>query len=457
MKTIRLTLYFLFVFSYATAQPTFDYPVIGQPSPDFHLQGIYDYGVSEISISQLKGRHVIIDLWHRHCVTCIASFPKMNALYEQYKAKVDFFLIGMEDKQGLESRYLLAKERYNMTIPWSVDSALYKKLNPGRTAPHLIWIDDQGIVRAVTATITTEQLDKFVVNDSFQFKDVSYQSKIIKNEKSNYTSKLPFMVGGNGGSEHKIRYRSLLLDWVPSKMPTITFPVSIKQAKRWSALSGNKIEGVIDLEQLYRFAYFGLRTWTNAIESDRFGDTSVYRHYYREVQYDISKHDQSYFEVDYSSGKNLYLYSLIYPDDKSEEDYLRDVIKKDLAVNFGFEVVVEDKPMIYWSVQADKESIIRLISQGGEMNRVNHIHLNKQTFVNWPFEKLIEVLFKNVYSRLPPIINETGFSGKIDVNVGDSLLSDFDYIRNTLESNGIYLVLKKKPFKVLTIKPRITW
>ena len=54
----------------------------GMPAPDFTLQ-TPDGGT--LSLSDLRGKYVILDFWASWCAPCRASFPAMKEIYAQYK------------------------------------------------------------------------------------------------------------------------------------------------------------------------------------------------------------------------------------------------------------------------------------------------------------------------------------------------------------------------------------
>ena len=56
----------------------------GMPAPDFTLQ-TPDGGT--LSLSDLRGKYVILDFWASWCAPCRAAFPAMKEIYAQYKDK----------------------------------------------------------------------------------------------------------------------------------------------------------------------------------------------------------------------------------------------------------------------------------------------------------------------------------------------------------------------------------
>lgn len=83
---------------------------IGKPVPFF--SSVSANG-QPFSLSDLKGKYVVLDFWGTWCTYCITDFPKMKEYYEKYKNKVEFISIACNDK---ESVWRNAVKKYN--LPW---------------------------------------------------------------------------------------------------------------------------------------------------------------------------------------------------------------------------------------------------------------------------------------------------------------------------------------------------
>jgi len=415
------------------------FPVIGEPCPDFVLRNIRNYPVDSVSLADLKGRYVILDFWHRHCVSCLEAFPKNNKLAEKFSDKLTLFTVGLEDKQGLSEFYDVLKARHGLTMPAAVDSELYHRFVAGGAAPHYVGIDDKGIVKAVTGKLMEAQVAAFVAGEPFDFADNSYEGRFLAWE--DYDKDKPFLVDGNGGSGYPIRYRSILLDFVRNEMPSRTIYRS--SLDDFVATGRNTLEGVMDLKSLYRLAYLGYYTWTNDIRLD-----SIYLEAYRTPI--VETGNPLELEPDPATGRNMYWYSLILPEERFTKENIMAVMQRDLAVNFGYDVRVETRELPYWKVVASESALKRLASK--QQERAYQETPNKQTLTAYTIDELLLLLFYKVHSFQPPIINETGYTGKIDMEIHDTLGTDFGVIKRELEKNGIRLEQAKRPFRVVVIR-----
>lgn len=66
----------------------FDYQ--GKEFPDYKFKTLQN---DKMRLSVLKGKPVFIDLWFTSCRPCIAKFPDLNEIAEQYKDEVHFIAI----------------------------------------------------------------------------------------------------------------------------------------------------------------------------------------------------------------------------------------------------------------------------------------------------------------------------------------------------------------------------
>lgn len=79
-------------------------------APDFTLPGLNG---EKISLSDFRGKWVVIDFWGSWCGWCIKGFPKMKEAYAKHAGKVEF--IGIDCGDSVED-WKAAVKKYE--IPW---------------------------------------------------------------------------------------------------------------------------------------------------------------------------------------------------------------------------------------------------------------------------------------------------------------------------------------------------
>ena len=69
----------------------------GAAAPTFTLK---DENGKDLSLSDLKGKHVVIDFWGTWCPWCVKGIPEMKASYEKYSDKLEIVSVDCGDKEG---------------------------------------------------------------------------------------------------------------------------------------------------------------------------------------------------------------------------------------------------------------------------------------------------------------------------------------------------------------------
>jgi len=418
------------------------FPVIGEPCPDFTLENIQNYHTDRVSLSDLKGKYVVLDFWHRHCSACIASFPEMDQLARKFKGQVEFFMVGLQDKKGLEGFYKELQKRYSLSIPSGIDSALFRRFVPGGSAPHILLIDKEGIVKAITAPVDEAMIRSFIADKPFDFYDISYLGNI--KWRRGYTDDYERMILKEAGqlADYKIRYRSVFLDYVMNEMPKVSRYGSID---RFVGSKKQFLEEAGDLNYFYILAHFGVTAWTNR--------DPEYLEFYRVPIFEGK--DKSEFEPDYNRWANIFWYRLYLPQERMKNKaFIMKTMQEDLTRAFGYKATVEMRDMPYWKVTATKETLEKLRTKGPVPKALRGDSADVYRFRDVPFEQALRYVFGNIYgSNYPePVINETGFNGNIDLDFRDIFRTDFDTVRKELQRHGIVLTKEERPFKVLVIR-----
>tara|TARA_B100000315_G_scaffold250156_1_gene282518 strand:- start:1579 stop:2220 length:642 start_codon:yes stop_codon:yes gene_type:complete len=118
-------------------------PFEGFVAPDFTLP---DIDGKSISLSQLSGKVVFLNIWATWCGPCRTEMPSMEKLYQKFK-KEDFVMLAISiDRQG-KSVVIPFLEELGLTFPVLLDpDSTIQKLYKIRALPSSIIIDKMGFV-----------------------------------------------------------------------------------------------------------------------------------------------------------------------------------------------------------------------------------------------------------------------------------------------------------------------
>ena len=108
-----------------------------------------DLSNQEISLSDFRGKWVILDFWGSWCPWCIKGFPELKEAYEKYGDQL--VIIGIDCRES-EEAWRAGVEKYQ--LPWvnlynPQDSKLTEEYNvPGY--PTKVIVNPEGIIKNIT-------------------------------------------------------------------------------------------------------------------------------------------------------------------------------------------------------------------------------------------------------------------------------------------------------------------
>lgn len=121
-------------------------PSKGSPAPDFRLM---DMKGKAVSLSDFKGKVVLLNFWATWCGPCRVEMPAMEALYRSMRSKGLEIVAVSVDQQGTAVTRPF-QEAMGLSFPILHDQDYEVGLTYGaRTLPMTFAIDRQGIIRQV--------------------------------------------------------------------------------------------------------------------------------------------------------------------------------------------------------------------------------------------------------------------------------------------------------------------
>lgn len=113
----------------------------GKPAPDFRVEQA-EPPAKEVKLSGLKGKVVLVDFWATWCGPCKETMPRIEALYQKYRAQgLEVMAISNENRAVVRGY----RPRSGVTYPFYVD--IWNEANMRfeiQTLPQLFLVDRKG-------------------------------------------------------------------------------------------------------------------------------------------------------------------------------------------------------------------------------------------------------------------------------------------------------------------------
>lgn len=134
-----------------------------QVAPDFTLK---DLGGSDISLSDYKGKVLVLNFWATWCPPCRAEIPDFIEVYSEYKDK-GLEILGISVDQVSPDQVRRFVERNEMNYPVAMaTNQLFKDYPPPQAIPTTLIIDREGKIQYKKVGMMSKQeliglFDKF--------------------------------------------------------------------------------------------------------------------------------------------------------------------------------------------------------------------------------------------------------------------------------------------------------
>jgi len=144
-------------------------------------------GRTTISLSDYQNHKLIIlDFWATWCTNCLESFPKLDKLKATFKNDFDVLLVNCKRTHDDQTRIDKVLQKYkdsyqlNVQFPYLVGDTIFNAVFPHRGIPHVVWIGNDRVVKAITYTTELQEANvrqildgkkaSFYMKDDFKYK-----------------------------------------------------------------------------------------------------------------------------------------------------------------------------------------------------------------------------------------------------------------------------------------------
>ncbi len=410
---------------------------IGQEVPDMTIAGLRNYKdkngepATTAKLSDFKGKLLILDFWATWCSPCVAMIPKMDSLQKQFGDKIQFLSVTYQaEREVMPFMEKFEKQKgkhYELPI-LTGDKALHK-LFPHVYLPHYVWIDGDGIVKAITGyeEVKRSHIDEMLHGRFTLSRKQDFEIK--------YDGDRPFLIDGNGGNGQNLLYHSLLTAYSEGVPARFSYNEVDENGRKPRHITVQNTT----IPVLYRFAFGGGKNF--------FGDNRLIY----EVR-DTTKlvNRQQGAELEAWIRENGYCYELIVPAYMGSKLFL--IMQEELARLFPqYRASVEKRKIKCWTLVrtsgADKiqsksvERVAELTAVGCNLKNVSIGHL---------IMKLNEFYMQTFPT---PIVDGTEYKGAVDLSLSANM-GDMAMLNMALQKYDLQFIEKDQQMEMIVIKDR---
>lgn len=420
---------------------------IGQKVPDFVFTKILQYSQPTAKISDFKGKLLILDFWSIGCHICIAAFPKMNELQEKFGDQITILPVSFFNP-GKDIEKFVAKRKgtkFELKLPTVIqeprkDTTL-RQLFPFYGMPHEIWIDKDGILRAVTDHyfVNEDIINKFLKGES-----INWVMKI--NDMSAFDKKLFSDTIGSDASQIVYKYKSAISKYQEGKsVPPTFFKDSLLRITMPN----------LNILSLAKHSLGGIATHSEGSQyniNDPFSSDVYQKRQHLEVRdqekYLRSPTNENDTLFAHWVKQNTYCYELILPQDYCW-DQAFNFMKQDIERYFNIKIDVTSSPVPYLALKKISSKGNSFITRGG-----NAVYYEKDDGSSISIRNMtIELITSFIEdSNTPIILNETGINTNVDIALRKEKKFSLKNYNDQLKKYGLYLAEQIKEMPILLVK-----
>lgn len=431
MKVKLFFIYISFIFPLLASGQS---PVrVGDRMPEIAFDQMINYKSGKAKISDFKGKLLIIDVWNKWCSSCIAGFPKLEKIQNNFKDKIQVLLLTsdqMPDFVNIKSR---SQNVRSSSLPFVIGDTTIDKLFPHRGVPLHIWIDSSGIVRAITTGFNTNQqtLAKY-----FSGQPIEMISR--ENEIQNLDMNKSLLTEGDGRHLDRLLSYSVLLKSMKNYRGS---KFDYSRDKRSSKITGMKFINC-DIEMFFTMAFNNPR-----------------------IKMDFPGSEKYIYPLNDDAAKNHFIenYKFCYELKAPQELYdsvsaMQELLKKDLARYFRLQGTVDRQELPCYNLVATGDlDKIRTKDNNQKPVYIKHDFDGiRYTFRNFTISGLVSVIAKKI-SQLGnsevnmPVINKTGYKGNIDIELYLKEVNNIEGINELLSRYNLKIVSSFVESEIVTV------
>lgn len=382
---------------------------IGGTLPNFPVGKSTSHDLADTYTRDYSDKLLIVDFWDTFCGACIASMPKLDSLQGLFGDQIQILSVTYQ-KEDIVRKFIQKNHiGRNYSLPLIIEDTAWRSLFPHQLLPHVVWIH-KGVVKAITSSgyVTKANIQSVLDGSAIELP--------VKDDFVEFDYNAPFDCNAS--------LLKITLDGFKPNAETKWGIVrdSVQGYSRYYFVN-------YEIPKLYDVLWYQITPKDFPFLPNRVSiETEKQR--FEQFQYDkaygsrdqwIQEHNVS-LEVVLSDG-----YSKTQPWRR-----IVDLLDATLGVKGRYE----------------KRNTACLVLKRSRKKKSDQ----NQTLLSGKEMRMKDIKFMFDYQKTyPPVIDETGFAGKITIPSWDN---DLDKLRTSLRYYGFDLIREEREVEILVIRDR---
>lgn len=398
---------------------------IGERIPDVGFHNMINYKTTSARLSDFRGKPVILDFFATWCGSCIEELPKLDSLQRLFKDSIQILVVDDEPTAKVAAFLKRNPVGRKSLLPFITKDSLLSELFPHRLIPHEVWIDKNSRVAAITLPdyVLAKNIRPLIIGRSIHLP--------LKKDFIQFSLDKPLLDNDNGGTINNIMFRSTFSGYLEG--------IGGKEAILKDSIHIKILEINVPVLALYNMA------------ADSFGNRLILK-----VK-DTGRYIYNGLQPFSTWGpQNCYCYELIAPADLSF-GLLHKMMLDDLNQYLSLNGYYAKHTVTCWALINTASGTSLFQSRGGRPVIDYGSGFDIQVFHNQPISQFVEALNNQIPGRpiVPIILNETGYTGNVDLELKGNNIHDISALRKSLQPYGLDLVQVKRELKMFVLSDKI--
>ncbi|MFC6102840.1 TlpA family protein disulfide reductase [Olivibacter domesticus] len=382
-------------------------------------------GSTTVTLNDYKGKLIILDFWATYCSPCVAAFPKMDSLRNLFPNDLAILPISLQDKPTVAAFLDNMQKRVPIKGFSLVNEKPLLKFFPHKEIPHYVWVDPKGFVKAITGgeDVNSVNIKALLAGEigSLRLKKDVYRKFDFDN----------FLLSGkNDVDKGSVLVHNTLTSYVegfPARFGLRDFDNI--GTKRLYALN-------ISIAKLFRIAFSELDV------------TLMHDSRFRLAVQDTNEVITGLRGEPFKqwARKHTYCYELV---GTLNRETLFERMRNDLQLYLPYTASIEQEEMECLVLKRTEQKSLHATAGKPTISH-NAFHFKLQN-ASWRY--LPQYLSVYYLQNQPPILDETGLDGPIDLELECRMSSIVD-LNNALDRYGLCISREKRKLEVIVLRDK---